>query len=270
MNKYLCFGFVAALAANMGCNGTSPTEPPIDVRLHRIAISNINGPIRLITLTGVPERVLIGGVVNAQDWAPDGSRLVYVDDRGNGEYALSTTDTLGTAVQLPVPLRSTWPQYSHDGQWIYFFSQNDQPPRVYRIRPNGTGLENLMGGRFPSPSPDGTRIAVSLENGIWVGNPVTQIGGVVPNTSFGAPVRWSPSGQWIAYRAGGTIIVIRPDGTGKRIIQSSDIGGLAWSPDARYLLSGGRDQLQLIDTQAGDAVTGIPVTGVYPAWKPVP
>lgn len=262
------FVLAALLAA---CGSPSEPEPQVDVMTLRIAVSNINGPIRLSTVTGTPERILIPGIVNAQDWAPSGDRLVYVDDRGSGEYALSITDTLGNAVQLPVPLRSTWPQYSHDGAWIYFFTQNNQPPRIMRIRPDGSGLQDLMAGRFPSASPDGTRIAAVLDNGIWVGNPVTQIGSIVPNTTSGIALRWSPDGQWLAYRSGISVVIIRPDGSGKRVIPASSVGGLSWSPDSRYLLSGSGDasQLQLIDTNDDSSIL-LPVTGVYPAWKPVP
>src|SRR5690349_21721879 len=90
----------------------------------RIAVSALHGPIRLSTLTGRPEHAIVGGNVNAQDWSPRGDRLVYVDDRGNGEYALSVADTFGVSTRLPVPLRSTWPVHSLDGRWIYFFTQD--------------------------------------------------------------------------------------------------------------------------------------------------
>jgi Tol biopolymer transport system component len=250
----------------------SPSDPgqQADPLTLRIAVSALHGPIRFSTISGANERTLITGDVNAQDWSPAGDRLVYVDERGNGGYALSTTDTLGNAVQLPVPLSSTWPQYSRDGQWIYFFTQNNNPPRIMRIRPNGTGMQDLIEGRFPAPAPDGSRIALSNPNGIWIGDPVTQQGGMVPNTAFGIATRWSPDGNWIAYRSNNTIVIIRPSGADKRTLQSSFTGGLSWSPDSRYLLSGNDSdgRLQLIDTN--DYSTRLlSVTGTYPAWKPV-
>ena len=236
----------------------------------RIAVSALHGSIRLSTLTGVAERTIILGNVNAQDWSPTGDRLVYVDDRGNGEYALSITDTLGATTQLPVPLSSTWPQYSPDGRWIYFFVQDDGPWRVGRIAPDGTNLQELLAGSFPSPSPDGT-IAITTADGVWVGDPVSRVGSAVPNTAQGAfATRWSPDGQWIAYRdrAGG-IVLIRPDGTDNRVIAAPRIGGLSWSPDGDWLLGGNVDggPLQLIDVRTGVG-RFLPVEGVYPAWQP--
>ena len=243
-----------------------------DILNARIAVAALHGPIRLSTLTGVPERAILTGNVNGPDWSPSGDRLVYVDDRGGGEYALSVADTLGATTQLPVPLRSTWPQYSRDGAWIYFFTQNDDPPQVYRITPNGTGLQLLLPGSFPAPAPAGGRIAITVAGGVWVGDPVTRIGAIIPNTTSTAiATRWSPNGQWIAYRerAGGGIVIIRPDGTGKRVIAAPPIGGLSWSPDGNWLLGGNVDggPLQLIDTRT-DVAVFLPVRGVYPVWRP--
>ncbi len=262
------FGLSAGLLL-LAC-GKSPSAPMSAST--RIAVSALHGPIRLSTLTGVDERVLILGNVNAQDWSPKGDRLVYVDDRGDFTYGLSVTDTLGSTRQLPVPLSSSWPQYSADGQWIYFVV-NDRN-QVERIHPDGTGLQPLRAGTRPAPAPDNQRIALSAASGIWVGDPVTGVGSIVPNTTAAEAVRWSPDGSWIAYRerGGGRIVVIHPDGTGMVTYPADYIGGVAWSPDSKQILagSGGADgsggNLQLIDRATGE-VAALPVIGVYPAWR---
>jgi len=238
----------------------------------RIAVSALHGPIRLSTLTGAPEHAILVGNVNAQDWSPRGDRLVYVDDRGAGEYALSLADTFGVTQQLPVPMRSTWPQFSADGAWIYFFTQNDEPPQIYRIAPDGSGLQRLLAGAFPAPAPDGHRIAMTTAAGVWVGDPFTGRGQVVPDTTPDAiATRWSPDGQWIAYRdrRRGGVTIVRPDGRNRVAFDAPRIGGLSWSPDGQWLLGGNEDggPLQLIDLRAG-ASRSLPVDGVYPAWKP--
>ncbi len=247
--------------------GKSPSQPSeTGTGTPRIAVSALHGPIRLSTLTGADERVLITGHVNAQDWSPAGDRLVYVDDRGNYTYALSITDTLGSTRQLPVPLSSSWPQYSADGRWIYFVV--NELGQIGRIHPDGTGQELLMTGTRPSPAPDNKRIAISVSGGIWVGDPSTGSGSMVPNTSSAEAVRWSPDGSWIAYRDRGTrqIVVMRPDGSGKVTYPSDYIGGVAWSPDSKKILAGSSLSLQLINRDSG-TVTNLPVTGVYPAWR---
>jgi hypothetical protein len=266
------FGTTSPGVASAASGQQSPRDgDPDSIPYARIAVSALHGPIRLSTLAGAPEHAIIEGNVNAQDWSPGGDRLVYVDDRGNGEYALSVADTFGRTTRLPVPMRSTWPQHSRDGRWIYFFTQDDRPPQVYRIAPDGTGLQHLLLGSFPAPAPDGTRIAITVEDGIWVGDPLTRDGWVVQNTTSDAfATRWSPDGRWIAYRQrGGGVILIRPDGTGKRTISAPPIGGLSWSPDGSWILGGNVDggPLQLIDTRT-DGARFLSVRGVYPAWKP--
>ena len=251
-----------------------PSSALDDLPDARIAVSALHGPIRLSTLRGFPVRTVMLGNVNAQDWSPAGDRLVYVDDRGSGEYALSSTDTLGATFQLPVPLRSTWPQHSPDGRWIYFFTQDDNPPLVYRIAPDGSDLHTLLPGAFPAPHPDGRRVAITVGAGVWVGDPLTRVGSIVPGTTSGAiATRWSPDGQWIAYRdrRSGGITIVRPDGSGRQVVQAPSIGGLSWSPDGTWLLGGNVDgeALQLIEARTGEA-RWLPERGVYPAWRPEP
>ena len=41
---------------------------------------------------------------------------------------------------LPVPASPAW---SADGEWIYFPSAEDGDWDIYRIRPDGSGLENI-------------------------------------------------------------------------------------------------------------------------------
>ncbi len=256
-----CLSGISAGMVLLACSA-SPSAP--SPKSTRIAVSQLHGPIRLSTLTGADERVLITGNVNAQDWSPAGDRLVYVDDRGDYTYALSVTDTLGNSRQLPVPLSSSWPQYSFDGQWIYFVV--NQLVQVGRIHPDGTGLQMLRAGTRPSPAPDNQRIAMSAGGGIWVGDPATGAGGVLPNTTPAEAVRWSPDGKWIAYRSGVSIAVVRPDGTDKVTYPADMIGGLAWSPDSKEILAGSSTSLRLIDRDSG-TVRDLPVIGLYPAWR---
>jgi Tol biopolymer transport system component len=254
----------------------SPVEGPLDPQAcsalgdlnlgARIAISQLHGPIRLSTLNGDPERILITGNVNAQDWSPARDRLVYVDDRGNDEYALSVTDTFAVSQPLPVPLRSTWPVWSLDG-WIYFFTQTDQPPEIRRIRPNGTGLSaSLVVGRFPAPSPDGLRFAYFGSGKIWTFNLATSVSSPVTDANAIA-LRWSPDGSWIGYIENGQTTIVRPDGSEKRAIGPGSVGGISWSPDGCFVLAGSQTRSMLVIAQHGSFLD-LPLTGLYPAWRP--
>jgi Tol biopolymer transport system component len=58
------------------------------------------------------------------------------------------------------------PEYSPDGEWIYFNSEraSDRPghAQIFRMRPNGTGIEQLTSdvrvNWFPHISPDGEQV----------------------------------------------------------------------------------------------------------------
>lgn len=233
----------------------------------RIAVSEIHGPIRLSTLGGEQERILITGNVNAQDWAPERDRLVYVDDRGSLEYALSVTDTFAVTQQLPVPLRSTWPVWSRDG-WIYFFTQTNQPPQIRRIRPDGTGLSpSFVIGRFPAPAPDGLRFAYTESGKIWTFNLTTGVSTPVTDADAIA-LRWSPDGNWIGYIERGQTTIVRPDGAGKQVIGPGSVGGISWSPDACFVLGGSQSRPMVVIDPRDGLFLDLSVIGLYPAWRP--
>ena len=54
------------------------------------------------------------------------------------------------------------PDYTPDGEWIWFNGEVDNSVQLWRMRPDGTGLEQMTDdGRvnwFPHPSPDGTHV----------------------------------------------------------------------------------------------------------------
>jgi dipeptidyl aminopeptidase/acylaminoacyl peptidase len=107
-------------------------------------------------------------------------------------------------------------------------------------------------------SPDGTRVAYTVENNDGAGRPYSQLWvmtiGDGKSVRFGGDMEsssnpeWSPDGQWLAYRgrvgekAG--LIVARPDGTAARFL--AEMSGtnsplpttgrtMAWSPDGRRI-----------------------------------
>jgi TolB protein len=95
----------------------------------------------------------------------------------------------------------------------------------------------------------------------------------------GSPV-WSPRGDLIAFTriAGGQfrIAVIRPDGTGERLLTDSwQDEGPSWSPNGRVILfsrteRNGRSTLRSIDlTGRNDRRVPTPLEASDPAWGPL-
>ena len=258
--------------------GDTPSFTPSSARI-AVSALGLEGPIALSTLTGDQHRVLVPGPARAPDWSPSGDRIVYVEDRGGGSAGLSLTDTLGNIRLLATPRGSDGPQFSRDGEWIYFFREARDGPRIHRIRPSGFDLETLFAGSHPSPSPDGDRLALIRDGRVWVVDIRTGTGAPVSDQEAGSAGRWAPDGRWIAYRSErDSTLMIRPDGSDSHAFPTAGRGGLAWSPDSSLLLVGtdrwssdtdptAEGPLVLIDVETGDS-SELWQLAAYPAWHP--
>jgi TolB protein len=158
------------------------------------------------------------------------------------------------------------PAWSPDGQWIIFTSERDGPAQLYRVRPDGTGLEALTrNGAYTDQAafaPDSSRIAFVTTKAagfanLWTLDLRTRKSRAV-TTGAGGNFRpsWSPDGQWLAFSSDrgsslppaagrwehlqiADIYIIRPDGSGlKRVTAHGDFcGSPKWLPDGTHLLA---------------------------------
>ena len=248
------------------------------------------------------ERLTDGGVKEMWPmWAPDGSRLFFVSDRG-GKENLWVKQIGAAAKQLTrfTDGRMLWPSISHDGKWIVFerefgiwkfdVSKGTATPIQLSRRglPAVPAVQNLaLTNQFQdlALSPDGKKVAFSVRGEIFAasaneGGPATR---VTRTTAGESQIVWTPDSKKIVYvsdREGASHIYLY-DFTGNVEKQLTRGGANEYSPsvspDGKTLtfIRDGRE-LAAMDFETGverTLATGYferpPLVGDSPAvWSP--
>jgi RTX calcium-binding nonapeptide repeat (4 copies)/WD40-like Beta Propeller Repeat len=160
-----------------------------------------------------PER----GWIGAGEFSPDSTRLSYVVSPGlpDAQIQSEVVRIDGTERHLirQAPVVSTG-KWSPDGEAVVLMAQNDagryRPPRVYVVSADGSSTHAIAPGYSSDPD-------------------------------------WSPRGDWITYvrqtptrrRDLYDIMIVRPNGSGRRRVVRTDGAGGTWLADGRRLLTVG-------------------------------
>lgn len=115
---------------------------------------------------GTPVRVTPKSPSYFHGWSPDAQWLVYTGGRketpgGPDKYDIYKISTDGgEEIRLTdAPGLSDGPEFSPDGKWIYFNSTRSGLMQLWRMRPDGSGQEQVTNDEynnwFPHFSPDG-------------------------------------------------------------------------------------------------------------------
>lgn len=122
--------------------------------------------IYLMPLAGGPPRRVTPLVPSWwHGWSPDGARLVYAAvRRADGPVSLYSCAVDGSDERCVSEdfEHIDGPDYSADGKWIWFNGERAGAVDLWRIHPDGTGLEQMTDDAavnwFPHPSPDGKHV----------------------------------------------------------------------------------------------------------------
>ncbi len=197
------------------------------------------------------QREIVGSFPNmsfAPRFSPDGQRIIMSLQEGGGSNIYEMDLRSRQLRRLTnTPAIDTAPSYSPDGRWVVFESDREGSQQLY-VMPAGGGQARRISfgkGRYSTPV-------------------------------------WSPRGDYIAftkmYKGRFAIGVIRPDGSGERILTSGYHNeGPTWAPNGRVLMffresrgPNGGPHLFTVDL-TGYNERRVPTPGFAsdPAWSPL-
>lgn len=112
---------------------------------------------------GAPQRVTDNVPSYWHGWSPDGETLAYCAKRNNvfDIYLISASGGEETRLTDGIG-HADGPDFSHDGEWVWYNSSRSGIMQIWRVRPDGTGLQQMTrdanSNWFPHPSPDGKNV----------------------------------------------------------------------------------------------------------------
>ncbi|MGJ8529076.1 Tol-Pal system beta propeller repeat protein TolB [Maritalea sp.] len=190
-------------------------------------------------------------IVLTPRYSPQGNLLSYMNFAGDVPQIYLLDLSTGKQQRVADFGKMTLsPRFSPDGQNIAFSVTSGANTNIYSMNLQARQPSALTSGAAidtgPTFSPDGARIAFESDRGgsqqIYV---MSAGGGGAQRISFGdgrysTPV-WSPKGDLIAFTKQSEgqfhIGTIRPDGSGERILSSSNLmEGPTWAPNGRVLM----------------------------------
>jgi TolB protein len=183
-------------------------------------------------------------------WAPDGKRVLYVNDGGFGPLAIYVMNADGTArTRLTDPGPSEVDEDPHAiGKRIVFTRTGATGRALWVMNDDGSDVTRLTDGSLdfnPAPSPSGKQVAfvrygdihvLDLETGV-----LTNVSGTIG--SLETTPAWSPNGKQIAFARRVTtgqpdIYVMDVDGTNvtQLTLTPNEIESTPrWSPDGKRI-----------------------------------
>jgi len=181
---------------------------------------------------------------SAPSWSPDGTKLAVGLTKDSNIYQVYIVNADGSGVRRLTNSNNidTEPQFSADGQMIYFTSDRSGGPQIYKMSVNGGQATRVtFNGSYnisPRISPDGKTLAwISQRDGGFSLYAMDLASGQEQRLADGATEpSFSPNGKYIMYatRGGGrtALAVVSVDGRVKQRLstQAGNIREPSWGP----------------------------------------
>ncbi len=147
-------------------------------------------------------------------------------------------------------------------------SPTSLPTEVPTVTPSPTPLPMEMPSPTYTPTASLGKLAYVKGGDIWVkalpdGEPQR-----ITTDARNSEPRWSPSGEWLAFRKDEQVWVMRADGREARSLQAVPNGAFAWLPVADRLAFADGDRLEVVNADGAEPVTLVAGPPVMPPTPP--
>jgi len=169
------------------------------------------------------------------------------------------------------PIVAPAPRKMHDGPLVAFGGSDG----VHTLSPDGVGpallrCRSCINLTSAAWSPDGTHLAFSNADGLWIVDLADPIADLIVRSSRIGDVAWSPDGSRVAFVDDASrILTISPEGGDRTVIvEGSGLADMSWSPDGSnivYTSSG--NELNVAGVYARSKLSSLG-RGEHPAWSP--
>jgi Tol biopolymer transport system component len=137
------------------------------------------------------------------DWSPDGSRIAYTRwDQDRPRVWVMAADGSGQRQLTTDP--GSDPDWAPDGNRLLYLHDGSGNRPLYTINADGSAgqrLGNLNVVRSAEWSPDGTRIALSMRDAVWIVN--ADGSGLHRLRQSASDPSWTPDGRYLVFTASG-------------------------------------------------------------------
>ena len=205
------------------CNGSHGFSP--DGKWLAITCATPDKPdarVYVIPAAGGTPRLLTGNPRSYfHTWSPDGKTVVFTrpDGQGGGNICAISVDGGAEKALTTGPGISDDPDYSPDGQYIYFNSNRGGNMQIWRMHPDGSSPEQITSDDYanwtPHPSPDGQSLLILSYDKSETGHPANKnvalrimsvddktirvLVNIVGGSGSDNVPNWSPDGKHFAF-----------------------------------------------------------------------